>query len=112
MTAAAETNQYIYHFAPVRADFDPESMTPREVEAAEQHYAYLKAAADRGQVLLAGRSLDDTGPAIVILEAESPDAARGFMESDPFVAEGVMRASLHPFRAALVRSEGLSRGSP
>jgi len=37
-------------------------------------------------------------------KAESPDAARGFMENDPFVAEGMMRASLHPFRVALVRS--------
>ncbi|MCI0832461.1 MAG: hypothetical protein J4O13_04370 [Chloroflexi bacterium] len=100
----AETNQYIYHFAPVRDGFDPESMTPQEVAAAEHHYAYLKAATERGQVLLAGRSLDGDGPALVIIEAESADAARGFMENDPFVAEGVMRASLHPFRAALVRA--------
>jgi len=26
------------------------------------------------------------------------------MQADPFVAGGLMRASLHPFRAALVRS--------
>ncbi len=101
-----ETNQYIYHFAPVRPGFraDPESMTPQEVASAERHFAYLKAATERRQVLLAGRSLDDAGPAVVILEAESPEAAQSFMESDPFVAEGVMRASLHPFRAALVRA--------
>ena len=108
MTAAAETNQYIYQFQPVRAEFvtDPDSNTPEELATIERHYAYLKAATERGQVLLAGRSLDAQGPALVILEAESADAARGFMESDPFVAEGVMRASLHPFRAALVRSGG------
>ena len=106
MAVEAETNQYIYHFAPVRDDFGSESMTPQEAAAAEHHYAYLKAATEPGQVLLAGRSLDGEGPALVIIEAESADAARGFMESDPFIAEGVMRASLHPFRAALVRSGG------
>ncbi len=104
MTAEAETNQYIYHFAPLRDGFRPESMTPEEDAVAGRHYAYLKTATERRQVLLAGRSLDETGPALVILEAESPDTARGFMESDPFVAEGIMRASLHPFRVALVRS--------
>ena len=106
MAVEDETNQYIYHFQPVRAGFDPESMTRQEAAAAERHYAYLKAATERRRVLLAGRSLDAEGPALVIIEAESPEAARGFMENDPFVAEGVMRASLHPFRAALVRSGG------
>jgi len=46
MAAVPETKQYIYHFAPLRDGFGPESMTP----------------------------------------------------------EGMMRASLHPFRVALVRS--------
>jgi len=39
---------------------------------------------------------------VVIFRAESEDDARRFMEGDPFVAEGLFRASLHPFRAALV----------
>jgi uncharacterized protein YciI len=112
MTAEAETNQYLYHFAPVREGFDAESMTPQEAAAAEHHFAYLKAATERGRVLLAGRSLDGEGPALVIIEAESADAARRFMESDPFIAEGVMRASLHPFRVALVRSARQNRGCP
>ena len=106
MAVEAETNQYIYQFEPVRDGFNPESMTPQEVAVAERHYAYLKVATERGQVLLAGRSLDGEGPALVIIEVESADSARGFMDNDPFVAEGVMRASLHPFRAALVRSGG------
>jgi uncharacterized protein YciI len=44
----------------------------------------------------------------VIFEAESEEAARKFMESDPFIAGGLMRASLHPFRAALVRDKNVS----
>ena len=54
-------------------------------------------------MLLAGRSLDGKGPAIVILEAASEEEARRLMERDPFVASGLMRATLHPFRPALVR---------
>ncbi len=107
MAVDAETNQYIYHFRATRAEFraDPESMSSQEVAAAERHYAYLESATDRGQVLLAGRSLDNEGPAVVIFEAESPGSAQRFMEDDPFVAEGVMTASLHPFRAAFVRAK-------
>ena len=56
-----------------------------------------------GIVLLAGRSLDGKGPAIVILDAETEDEARRFMQNDPFVTRGLMRATLHPFRAALIR---------
>jgi uncharacterized protein YciI len=57
-----------------------------------------------GVVLLAGRSLDEMGQAIVIFEAGSEAEAHKFMEDDPFVAGGLMRAGLHPFRATLVRS--------
>ena len=69
----------------------------------QAHFAYLEQATQDGIVLLAGRSQDGVGPAIVIIEAGSEDEARNFMDNDPFVASGLMRASLHPFRAALVR---------
>lgn len=39
----------------------------------------------------------------MIFEAEGEEAARKFMENDPFVSGGLMRASLHPFRAAMIR---------
>ena len=50
MAREDETNQYIYHFQPVRDGFDPESLTPQEIETAERHYVYLKAATERGEV--------------------------------------------------------------
>jgi uncharacterized protein YciI len=83
---------------------DPDAWTPEDIRVAEDHFAYLKQATEEGTVILAGRSLDGQGPAVVIFEAESEEQARHFMESDPFVAGGLMRASLHPFRAALVRA--------
>jgi uncharacterized protein YciI len=97
--------EFIYVFDPVRPQLvtDPNAWTDDEIRIAEDHFQYLREATDEGIVLLAGRSLDGKGPAIVILEAASEADARQFMEGDPFVASGLMRADLHPFRAALVR---------
>jgi uncharacterized protein YciI len=39
----------------------------------------------------------------VIFEADSEEGARAFMEDDPFLRHGLFRASLHPFRAAVIR---------
>ena len=100
-----QRSQFIYQFEPVRPELvtDPDAWTEEDERIGEAHYAYLKQATEDGIVLLAGRSLDGKGPAIVIFEAESEAEAREFMENDPFVAGGLMRVSLHPFRAALVR---------
>jgi len=97
--------QFIYVFDPVRPELvtDPDAWTEEDTRIAGEHFRYLQKATQDGIVLLAGRSLDGEGPAVVILEADSEEHARGFMEADPFVAGGLMRAKLHPFRAALVR---------
>jgi len=55
-------------------------------------------------VILAGRSIDELGPAIVIIEMDSEDSAHQFEKNDPFVKQGLMKASLYPLRAALVRN--------
>jgi uncharacterized protein YciI len=100
------TNHYVYVFDPIRPELvtDPDAWTVDDERIGKRHAMYLKQAAEAGTVLLAGRSLDGIGPAVVILEADSEIEARKFMEADPFVAEGLMRAHLHPFRAAFVRS--------
>jgi uncharacterized protein YciI len=103
--AQEDQRQYIYVFDPVRPEMvtDPDAWTKEDLQIAERHFAYLKGATEAGTVLLAGRSLDGQGPAVVIFEADSEEDAQSFMESDPFVSGGLMRANLHPFRAALVR---------
>jgi uncharacterized protein YciI len=100
-----EKRQFIYVFEPIRPELvtDPDSWTEKETQIAENHVAYLRKAMDEGIVLLAGRSLDSQGPALVVLDAASEEEARRFMENDPFVAGGLFRAHLHPYRAALVR---------
>lgn len=99
--------QFIYVFEAVRPELitDPDAWTAEDTRIAGEHFAYLQKATEQGIVLLAGRSLDGKGPAVVIFEADSEETARSFMQADPFVAGGLMRARLHPFRAALVRRE-------
>jgi uncharacterized protein YciI len=96
---------HIYVFEPVRPELvtNPDAWTEEDERIGEAHFAYLKRAAEQGMVILAGRSTDGLGPAIVILDIADDGEARRFMEHDPFVAGGLMRARLHPFRAALVR---------
>jgi uncharacterized protein YciI len=99
--------QFIYHFLPGERQelaTDPDSWTAKDEAIGTAHFERLSHATTRGQVVLAGRSLDGVGPAIVIFEAEDETEARAFMNEDPFVSEGLFRASLHPFRAALVRN--------
>ncbi len=81
---------------------DPSAWTEADKGIATEHHERLREATEAGRVILAGRSQDGIGPAIVIFRAESEDDARRFMEEDPFVSSGLFRASLHPFRAALV----------
>ena len=99
--------QFIYLFEAIRPELitNPDAWTAEDTRIAEEHFAYLQKATEEGIVILAGRSLDGKGPAVVIFEADSEEKARSFMEADPFVAGGLMRADLHPFRAALVRKE-------
>jgi len=100
-----EVPQFLYQFDPIRPELvtNPDAWTVEEVGIGKAHFAYLEKATEDGIVLLAGRSQDGVGPAIVIFEAESEQAAQKFMENDPFVSSGLMRASLHPFRASLLR---------
>ncbi|MDH3605379.1 MAG: YciI family protein [Acidimicrobiia bacterium] len=103
---AGDTQQFLYHFQsgdrPQLAT-DPSAWTDDDNQVGADHFAYLQAAAADGVVVMAGRSQDGIGPAIVIIEAVSEEEARAFMEADPFVESGLFTASLHPFRIALQR---------
>lgn len=98
--------QFLYRYVPGdrpelgrRAD----AWTEADWEVYERHHAHLLRGAAEGVVVLAGRSQDWVGPAIVIVEVDSEAEARRFMETDPFVAEGLFGAELHPFKTAVAR---------
>jgi uncharacterized protein YciI len=71
------------------------------------HFARLQQATEAGLVILAGRTneaLDKTF-GFVVFEADSDEAARLFMESDPVVTANIMSATLHPYSVALYRRQ-------
>jgi uncharacterized protein YciI len=95
--------EFLYLLEPTRADMVTEP-TDDERLAVQEHYNRLARMLDEGRLILAGRTLDTRSVlGIVAFEAESEESARRIMEDDPAVAKGVMRATLHPFRVALLR---------
>jgi len=104
---AERAEQFAYVFEMIRPEMatNPAAWTPNDLRTYQRHAAYLERGAAEGIVILAGRSLAP-GLAVCIFEAESEDAARAFMEADPFVSGGIMRATLYPFRVAFMRRNG------
>lgn len=98
----SQVTQYLYTITPVRANFI-EEMTPEEATIMQTHFHYLQNLLQEGVLILAGPCLDSSF-GIVILNAESEEAARQLMENDPAVANNVMTAELHPFRASLMQT--------
>lgn len=92
--------EYIYLIHPFRQEFF-ERPTPFEEQVMEAHYEYLQQATLIGKVVLAGPCLDETF-GVVILRAESDEAARQFMLNDPSVISNVMLAELHPMKISLL----------
>jgi uncharacterized protein len=85
--------------------YDDKAWTKDDSAVVDKHFARLKEAADRGQLILAGRtaeSLDKTF-GILVFEAKDQEAASEFVKEDPAVAAGLFIAELHPFSVASAR---------
>lgn len=101
-------SQWMYVFGPgdrPELRTDPRAWTETDNAVGASHFERLRSGAVEGKVILAGLPLDPDGPAVVIFEADSEADAREFMETDPFVSEGLFTATLYPFVASLVRGE-------
>jgi uncharacterized protein YciI len=92
-------SEYLYLIHPYRHGFF-DTPTAEEKSILEEHFTYLKRAAEKGIVLLAGPCLDDTF-GLVVFRAESDAAANAFMFADPSVEKDVMVAELHPLRISI-----------
>lgn len=104
----SDKKQWMYVFGPgdrPELRSDPASWTAADNAVGSDHFNRLREATIEGRVILAGLPLDPSGPAVVIFEAGDEVEARTFMESDPFVSEGLFTATLYPFVASLVRGE-------
>ncbi len=99
-----EIRQFLYKIQPTRIEMLQEGPTKAETEIIDSHFKYLKGLQEMDVLILAGRTLniDESTFGIVIFNAESEEAAREIMEDDPAVRSGVMRATLFPYRVALM----------
>jgi uncharacterized protein YciI len=62
------------------------------------HRAYLTGLIETGRLVVAGPFLDDSG-ALIVYEAESPEAAEALIKDDPFFAAGVFQTwDLKPWK--------------
>ncbi len=104
-----ETTQYLYRIQPTRSEMLTHGPTEKEAEVTSQHYQYLKGLLEKGELILAGRTLNTDGSTfgIVILNAETEEAAREIVANDPAVRESVMRAELFPYRVALISEKNV-----
>ncbi len=108
--------EFLYRIVPTRPEMLTAGPSPAEIASTQAHFAYLEAAQKVGVVLGAGRTLanDESAFGIVVFRAPDEASARDFMECDPAVQAGVMRAELFPFRIALwgARSDDAARSLP
>jgi uncharacterized protein YciI len=85
---------------------DDKAWTEEDKATLGKHFQQLKAATEKGQVILAGRTEEPASKTfgIIIFEAADEAAARAFMENDPAVVAKAMTAEVHPFNVVLQRS--------
>ena len=98
-------NQWIYVLKVTRLEMLIEGATSEEDAIVSQHFAYLKDLTEKGVMILMGRTqtADESTFGIAIYEAEDEEAARTILKNDPAVVGGVMRATLYPYKVALLR---------
>ena len=107
-------SQFLYRVQPTRLGMLTDAPTEREAQVLGEHFASLSALADKGILLMAGRTLtaDDQTFGIAVLVASTLAEAEAIMNDDPAVKHGVMRAELFPYRIALWSGRGPSADEP
>ncbi|MCZ8537797.1 YciI family protein [Paenisporosarcina quisquiliarum] len=100
-----EKLQFLYQLKLIPSLLEEANWTDQENNIVQKHFEELQHLKAIGKLILAGRTLemDSSGFGIVILEVDSEDEARTLMENDPAVKEGIMTATLFPYRVALIR---------
>ncbi|MGS0892068.1 YciI-like protein [Burkholderia stagnalis] len=66
-------------------------LSRREAFRAE-HLALAQAAAERGELVLAGALQDPADQAVLMFEGDSPEAAESFARADPYVLNGLVKS--------------------
>lgn len=92
---------FISMMKPGRPDLH-ENMTDGESEIFGRHSDYLREQFAAGRIVFAGPSIESHF-AVVVLEAESKEAAAAVMDADPAVAAGLLKSDVHQFSIFLMR---------
>ena len=102
-------DQWLYFLKPTRLGMLTNGPTPEEAGTISRHFAYVQDLTEKGIMILVGRTQnkDESTFGIAIFEAEDESAARKIMEADPAVASGMMRATLYPYKVALMRGQSV-----
>lgn len=97
--------QWLYILKPTRLGMLTEGPTTEETAAVSRHFAHLQELTEKGVMILVGRTqnADENTIGLAIFEAEDEAAARNIMLSDPAIIEGVMTATLYPYKIGLMR---------
>jgi uncharacterized protein YciI len=95
-------HSWIYFLHPPRPNFAA-TMTEEEGAVFAEHFAHLERLLADGILVLAGPTLGEENTGIAIFEAPDEDAARVIMESDPAIAQKVVRGELREMRISLLR---------
>lgn len=100
------TDTFLYVLRPNRLEILTEGPTDEETRTLERHVQYLQELLASDVVTLFGRTQTTTPDTmgLVILHARDESAARALMQSDPAVVDGLMSATLYPYRIAGMRA--------
>ena len=95
--------EFLYRLQLVRGDMLRTGPTDSEQAVVAEHFAYLQNLSAQGVIILVGRTLttDENTMGLTIFRAESEEAARQIVNSDPAVKKGLMTATLYPFKVIL-----------
>jgi uncharacterized protein YciI len=101
-----ETQQFISMMKVGRPELKDDffgHLTPKEVEAFEQHGPYLKRKFDENKIIFAGPSVEENEEhyAIVVLNTINKDEAETIMNADPAVAAGILTSHVTQFQIFL-----------
>ena len=99
---ASPLPQFLYQLKLTRPGLFDDGGTEAEQAALARHASWLERQHGDGVVHFAGRTTTDDHRTfgIVVLNAADATAAEALMNADPAVRDGVMRATLFPFRIA------------
>lgn len=68
-----------------------ENILERRTPYREEHLRLAEEAHARGELVMAGIFVDPTDGAVLVFRADDDEPVRGFVQSDPYVSNGLVR---------------------